>query len=226
MKRTSTPPARRATRGHGPRRSSAGGTLIGIFIGIIIGIGLAAGVAYWLMKNNPALQVGTTPRDTRDASTKDTARPGKTDAAPDKPRFDFYKILPGGEEPKTQAERKAPDRPDRVVAEQAKEKTERPADKSAQARDKAAPPELVASAGKADERFWLQAGSFASAAEAENLKARLAFAGWEAAIQEASLPDKSVRYRVRLGPYDNTDELNRMKNELGKRGFEVAVIKN
>ena len=84
----------------------------------------------------------------------------------------------------------------------------------------------MATAAAAGDRFWLQAGSFASAAEAENLKARLAFAGWEAAIQEANLPDKSVRYRVRLGPYDNTDELNRMKSELGKRGFEVAVIKN
>jgi cell division protein FtsN len=40
-----------------------------------------------------------------------------------------------------------------------------------------------------------------------------------------SLPDKGPRYRVRLGPYDNTDELNRIKNELAKRGFEAAVIK-
>ena len=58
-----------------------------------------------------------------------------------------------------------------------------------------------------------------------NLKARLAFAGWEAAVQSATLPDKSVRYRVRLGPYDNTDALQRMKSELAARGFDVAVIK-
>ena len=41
-----------------------------------------------------------------------------------------------------------------------------------------------------------------------------------------TLPDKGLRYRVRLGPYDNTDELNRIKAELGKRGFDVAVIKS
>jgi cell division protein FtsN len=40
------------------------------------------------------------------------------------------------------------------------------------------------------------------------------------------MPDKTQRYRVRLGPYDNADELNRMKKELGSRGFDVAVIKN
>ena len=77
----------------------------------------------------------------------------------------------------------------------------------------------------AGDRFWLQAGSFSSEADAEDLKARLAFAGWEAAIQPATLPDKSVRYRVRLGPYDNTDALQRMKGELAARGFDVAVIK-
>src|SRR5205814_843410 len=79
--------------------------------------------------------------------------------------------------------------------------------------------------GKAADRFWLQAGSFTSPNEAENLKARLALAGWEAAVQEADVPDKGVRYRVRLGPFDNTDELNRMKGELARRGFDVEVIK-
>ncbi len=75
------------------------------------------------------------------------------------------------------------------------------------------------------ERFWLQAGSFGNESEAENLKARLALAGWEAAIQPASVPDKGTRFRVRLGPYDNTDEMNRIKSELGKRGFDASVIK-
>ena len=56
--------------------------------------------------------------------------------------------------------------------------------------------------------------------------ARLALAGWEATVQEGSLPDKSIRYRVRLGPYDNSDELGRMKSELAKRGFDAAVIRN
>ena len=77
---------------------------------------------------------------------------------------------------------------------------------------------------KASDRFWLQAGSFSTAPDAENLRARLALAGWEATVQQGALPDKSVRYRVRLGPYDNVDELGRMKSELARRGFDVAVI--
>ena len=78
---------------------------------------------------------------------------------------------------------------------------------------------------KVPDRFWLQAGSFANEPDAENLRARLALAGWEAQLQQGTLPDKAVRYRVRLGPYDNTDELNRIKGELARRGFDVAVIR-
>ena len=49
---------------------------------------------------------------------------------------------------------------------------------------------------------------------------------WEATLQTVPQPDKSIRYRIRLGPYDNAEELNRVKAELGTRGFDVAVIKN
>src|SRR5205814_6540192 len=80
-------------------------------------------------------------------------------------------------------------------------------------------------AAKGGDKFWLQAGSFSTESDAENLKARLAFAGWEASVHQGLLPDKIVRFRVRLGPYDNQDEMQRIKTELGKRGFEAAVIK-
>jgi ABC-type antimicrobial peptide transport system permease subunit len=45
------------------RHRALGGTLIGIFIGIIVGLGMAAMVAYWLMKNNPALPMPSLSRD-------------------------------------------------------------------------------------------------------------------------------------------------------------------
>ncbi len=211
-----------------PRRSGAGGTLLGIFIGIVVGLGLAAGVAFWLIRHSPTVQAVA--KDARDASRD--AR-GATPGAADKPRFDFYKILPGIEEPKVQP--KAPDRGDRAVAEQARD---RGADKGA-----ATPPsppsppaatpddEKVASVDpsqkgpKAGERYWLQAGSFSAQADAENLRARLALGGWEANVQEGTVADKGVRYRVRMGPYDSPDELARMKADLARRGFDVAVIK-
>jgi cell division protein FtsN len=224
------PPPRRHHRPS--RRSGAGGTLFGIFIGIIVGLGLAAGVAFWLVRNNPGVQIPAIAKDATGAAA--TAK----GAASDKPRFDFYKILPGVEEPKIQAERAPARTPDRAVAEQSRDAASGKAGASAGAApappggDKVAtaPPSAdkaadTAKAGKGGERYWLQAGSFTAQSDAENLKARLALGGWEANVQEGTVPDKGVRYRVRMGPYDDADELNRMKAELARRGFDVAVIR-
>lgn len=224
---------RRSSLPRTPQRHNAvGGTLIGVFIGIVVGLGLAATVAYWLMKNNPALPMPSLGHGNQETAKDAPQKVAKADA--DKPRFDFYKILPGAEEPKVQPEKRPADRGDRAVVDQAKDRS---SDKAGAAR---AQPAVVADAPKPTEkpvtaeaakpakpadRFWLQAGSFSASPDAENLRARLALAGWEATVQEGALPDKSVRYRVRLGPYDNSDELGRMKSELAKRGFDVAVIR-
>ena len=217
-------PQRAATAKRRPepsRKSGLGGTLLGVFIGLALGLALAAGVAFYLLKTaNPYASTGSAKEAAREGA-KDPAKAGRNEAgAAEKPRFDFYKILPGVEEPKIQpkiAERVAPDRAtvDRAAA---------PDKALAKADERTAPP-VTEKQSKPAERFWLQAGSFANESDAENLKATLAFAGWEAMVQAASLPDKGVRYRVRLGPYDNTDELTRMKGELAKRGFDAAVIK-
>jgi cell division protein FtsN len=211
-----------AVRPRTSRASGRGGTLLGVFIGLVIGLSLAAGVAYYVTKANSPYAAQSA-RDARDP-VRDGGKGGKPDApASDKPRFDFYKILPGGEEPKVQVERKPA--PDRAVVDQAREKdAERAAPRVATA-EPSSKAEAAAKAAKAGERFWLQAGSFAAESDAENLKAQLALAGWEAAVQQGTLPDKGVRFRVRLGPYDNTDELNRIKTELTRKGFDAAVIK-
>lgn len=198
------------------KRSGAGGTLLGIFIGLALGLALAAGVAWTLLGGRavaPA-KAPEPPSASRDAK-------GSKAGAPEKDRFGFYKILPGGEEPK-QGAAKGPERalPMPAKAAEAPKAADRPADKVASAEPSAA------KSAKPGDRFWLQAGSFAQEPEAENLKARLALAGWEAQVQPGTLPDKSVRYRVRLGPYDNPDELARVKGELARRGFDAAVIRN
>jgi len=206
----------RANRRPSPApRDGAGGTLLGIFIGLALGLALAAGVAWTLIGGRtpaPAPAKAPEPVAQRDA------RAPKTAAAPanDKDRFDFYKILPGGEEPKI-AKSSGPASPDKATV--GRSEPAKPADKVA-----AAEPS-PAKGAKPGDRFWLQAGSFTQESDAENLKARLALAGWEAEVQSGTLPDRGVRYRVRLGPYDNADELNRIKGQLTQRGFEAAVIK-
>jgi len=86
------------------KKRSRGGTLLGMFIGLILGLGIALGVAWYMNKTPiPFLTKAKPPEKT-------AADPGKTIVKPDerttqqveKPRFEFYKILPGAEEPVTE----------------------------------------------------------------------------------------------------------------------------
>jgi cell division protein FtsN len=200
-----------------------GGTLLGVFIGLVLGILLAGVVTVYVTGGWKVYSQQLFGRDGQQAA-REPAKSAK--AENDKTRFDFYKILPGADEPKVAPAKTAS--PDRAMVDKAADKSagkapEAPAPATdAKAADKVATADPAA---KAPDRFWLQAGSFAMEADAENLKARLALAGWEAQVQQGQVPDKGVRYRVRLGPYDNTTELNRIKGELARRGFDVAVIR-
>lgn len=211
-----------APRRAAPHRSGRGGTLLGIFIGLVLGIVLAAVVALYVTGGWKAYQNQVSPakdpgRDAAKVASADPKAAAKAEA--DKPRFDFYKILPSGEEPKV-----APPKPAAPKGDAATVKASEPAKAADKANEKS--PEKVAAADpKLPDRFYLQAGSFLQQGDAENMKARLALAGWEAQVQVGNLPDRTTRYRVRLGPYDNVDELNRIKGELARRGFEVAVIR-
>ena len=94
---------------------------------------------------------------------------------------------------------------------------EKPADKGEKT-DKASTP-------AAKEAFFLQAGSFQNAPDADNLKARLALVGIEASIQTTNLPDKGVWHRVRIGPYADVEELNRVRSVLKQNGVDAALVK-
>lgn len=72
--------------------------------------------------------------------------------------------------------------------------------------------------------YFLQAGAFASAADADEMKARLALLGFEAktlAMQE----NGGVLYKSRIGPYRSLDELNRARARLTQGGIETMLVK-
>lgn len=191
---------------------SGGGTLLGIFIGLILGLGIAAGVFYYISRSPSPFQAageagrGQIPR--ADGATAPS--PAKSD----KPRFDFYKILPGTDDAKTNTgERKSGE---------TRISESKPTDVSKAAELK--PPKSAE--GRAPEQVYLQVASFANANDAENEKARLALLGFEAVIQTVTLADKGQRHRVRVGPYASVEEMNRYKVELAKRGVDATVIRN
>lgn len=193
------------------KKKSHGGTLIGLFIGLVLGIVGAAGVVWYINKmpapfkpqvqppaSTPAPANGSKP-GIPDGPAPLPGKPG--DPTPEK-RFQFYDILPGKAEAQVDPSA-APVVKDGKEVKEAKDAKE--------SKD-----------GK--EAIFLQAGSFQSAGDADNQKARLALIGMEAAIQQVMLNDK-VWYRVRLGPYAKIDDVNRVRAELAKQGIEAAVVK-
>jgi cell division protein FtsN len=73
--------------------------------------------------------------------------------------------------------------------------------------------------------YYLQVGAFQTGEDADNMKAKLALQGFEAVVQTATIPDKGVWHRVRVGPLNNLDEINKAKNDLAANGFKTDLIK-
>ena len=73
--------------------------------------------------------------------------------------------------------------------------------------------------------YYLQIGSFQTEEEADNLKAKLALQGFEAAVQTAIIPDKGTWHRVRVGPFNNLDNISATKEALISNGFSADLIK-
>ena len=203
-------------RSNTSRRKSGGGTLIGLFVGLVIGVLVAAGVVWYIHKtpvpfsNKTPPSAPSAPQQQQQPGTPAAplALPGKPgDPVPqssDKPRFDFYKILPGNSEaipdPKP-AEGKSGE-PKQADGTKGKDGTE----------------------AALKEPVYLQTGSFQNASDADNQKAKLAMMGAEATIHQVMLQDK-VWYRVRLGPFRKVEDVNAMRAELARQGIDANVVK-
>lgn len=182
------------------RNKSGGGFLLGVFIGLFIGLGIALAIAFYLNKTPLPFTAKTQPSAEKDEQGGTApAIPGMPEAgtaATATPKFDFYKILPKGEETLTEKQLKESAR--------------------AAAKDKAA---------SANNVYFVQTGSFQNPAEADNQKARLAILGIDSSVHPAALPGKGTWYRVRVGPYTKLGDINRVRQTLAQNGISASVVK-
>lgn|SRR5690606_75282 len=169
----------------------------GTLVGIFIGLALGLLIAVGV-----AFYVSKIP--TPFTSRGQPAKPAAADrdlaakapgSATQKPQFDFYRILPGQEVPVS----------DKELKQQAQEQAKQP--------------------NAPKENYLIQAGAFQSPADADSLKARLALLGLEASVEPAHLPDKGTLYRVRLGPYQQLDEINRVRATLSQNGVDASLVR-
>ena len=218
-----SPPARDTSRLNHP-------LLLGMIIGLLLGVVISLTVALWLNRlSNPFVdksrsvepvakiapaQPAPPPEAARNAEQAAKAKPTapekgeKPARTSERPRFEFYQILPGEKEVSEKEARaaRAPTAPPSAAA---------PKPGSSPASPKPHSGEI----------YWLQAGAFSEEREADNLKARIALTGLEANVRPVSIPDKGTLYRVRLGPYQSLDDANRIKVTLTQNGVGTAIIR-
>jgi len=72
--------------------------------------------------------------------------------------------------------------------------------------------------------YVLQAGSFTEYTDADRRRAQLALLGIESNVQRVAIDDKSY-HRVRIGPIDKLDELNRVRQQLRQADIDVLRIR-
>jgi cell division protein FtsN len=189
----------------------------GIIIGLLMGIFLALGVAMWL--NRAATPFIEKTKPSEQLAPMKVAPPAKTDTADaNKPRFEFYQTLPGEKNVKDGVAAKAPDAKS-TPATPAKELAKEPVKDAAK---ELSPPPPIKSL---NETLYLQAGAYQNESDAEAMKAKIAFAGFEANVKSVNVASKGTLYRVRLGPYKSQDEVNRIKTVLSQNGISAAVVK-
>ena len=88
-----------------------------------------------------------------------------------------------------------------------------------------APPEPVVVKPPPRPRYYLQAGAFQNADDADNLKAQLALLGIEAQIQTGSTTAKGVIHRVRIGPFTAMATVNSTRELLVQNNIDASLVK-
>jgi cell division protein FtsN len=172
-----------------------------LLIGLVLGFGLAALAFHqgWV----PELRDSRGPRPEARAEPPATGDRDSRPTAESEPRrrFDFYTVLPEMETV--------------VSAEELRQEAAQ------------APAGTTAERGSAAEprgRLYLQAASFRSAAEAEQMKARLALLGLRAQVVPVNVNGVDW-FRVRAGPFDDARAIEGARATIEANGIRAIVVR-
>jgi cell division protein FtsN len=207
-------------------RRQQGNTLTGLIIGLIVGLAIAVAVALAITK-------GATPFTDKSGKLGKMAEPTPGQVSdPNKPLY-------GSKDAAREANKQFTEKPKAPEADplaQVIAGLKDPADLKAEGKapvapaPAAAPHELarVVTANAApDDKvvYFLQAGAFREMSDAENARAKLALLGFEANISDRA-SDAGVLHRVRVGPYNQVEAMNKARAKLIDSGIDVAIVRN
>ena len=212
-------------------QSQRGGTLLGFILGLVIGLTVALGVAMYVTKvpmpfSNKNLSRSAEQDAVEAQKNKDWNPNGAIQA---KPAAAPEGAADGaGTTPPPAANAVTAD----PLADLAKNKSAASATPPAAATPQPAtsqPAQAPAASPKASNSadpftYFVQAGAFKSATDADAQKAKLSMMGVEAKVSEREQAGRIV-YRVRSGPFDDKDQAEKIKARLDSNGMDTALVR-
>jgi cell division protein FtsN len=208
-----------------------GGFALGLIVGLLVGLALAIGVALYVTKV-PVPFVNKVPQRTAEQDAAETERNKNWDpnaalatkpVAPIKPpgMAASAALPPGvGVVPPSAA---APKRdPAAILSGQPPATAARPA--SAPTTSAAASVPRSTRPGADPFTYFVQAGAYAKADDAEQQRARVGLMGMTAKVSEREQSGRTV-YRVRLGPYERKQDADAIQERLAGSGIEAALVR-
>ncbi len=224
-------------------QSQRGSTLLGFILGLVIGLTVALGVAMYVTKvpmpfsnknqsrsaeqdavesqknkdwnPNGALQskpaTAETPADSSAAPASNAPAP----AVAADPLADLMKKSSSGSAPASPAASAPAVAPPPAA-------TPQPA--PAPAASPATSPAANKAAANDPFTYFVQAGAFKSASDADAQKAKLSMMGIESKVSERDQAGRTI-YRVRSGPFDDKEQAEKIKARLDATGIDAALVR-
>ena len=207
---------------HSDIKSQRGGTLLGFVLGLVIGLIIALGVAMYVTKVPMPFsnknQSRSADQDAVEAQkNKDWNPNGALQTKPVTPEAPADPAIanPNTPAPAVTADPlatsvPAPAVPAPAVTTPPPAATPQPANKAAATNDPFT--------------YFVQAGAFKSAADADAQKAKLSMMGIEAKVSEREQAGRAI-FRVRSGPFDDKDQAEKIKARLDASGMDAALVR-
>jgi cell division protein FtsN len=202
---------------HSDIQSQRGGTLLGFVLGLVIGLIIALGVAMYVTKVPMPFsnknQSRSADQDAVEAQkNKDWNPNGALQTKPVTPEAPADPAIanPNTPTPAVTADPLATSVPAPAVTTPPPAATPQPANKAAATNDPFT--------------YFVQAGAFKSAADADAQKAKLSMMGIEAKVSEREQAGRAI-FRVRSGPFDDKDQAEKIKARLDASGMDAALVR-
>ena len=219
MKHLRTPPSTAK-----PAQSQRGGFGMGLIVGLVIGLALALGVALYVTKA-PVPFVNKVPQRSAEQDAAEAQRNKNWD-----PNAPLASKVPRPAPP--QAEGAASGTASGAAAASAPAAARNPA---AILSGQTPAPAAAASAGPSTKAgkaapgsdpftYFVQAGAFQRADDAEAQRAKLTMLGLEPRVLEREQAGRTV-YRVRMGPFDKQADAEALREKLAATGMEAALVR-